>query len=438
MKSRKSIFCVALAALMLFAFTACENNAPTSPLFGKSVESITPVEYPDIVYYNDSMISEAVDTADVLLDVVFDDGSKEQYTGLELGLTNDAASTVKGVAEVYTAKYGQANAIKVVIPAYTAEITAIDVSGAKFTEIEADEQYSPKALQDGEGIKVVYAYNGTESITKDFDEQTDIDYDFTGRDDFDMPVNVSSKLDLEAGNEYAFNSKNFEAKNEGVEVIGTWTIKVVEPKEPAVTDFDVVVSDATTEYFVGQQLSSVAYKATFMYDDKETTVNSSDSSTWKLSFENYKGDYRFEEAKTYSNIIVLLKDSTGEVVAQDTLSVTVKADYPKTFTVTPVDNIDTKVEEKDWKVGDSIPSSFYTFKVASYASGLDYEDLADLGFEAPTVNTASANFKALTTLKKGFTSDTIIPSFEFTGSPAGTQTVKTCSPASGVTITIAE
>ena len=426
MKSRKSIFCVALAALMLFAFTACENNAPTSPLFGKSVESITPVEYPDIVYYNDSMISEAVDTADVLLDVVFDDGSKEQYTGLQLGLKNDTASTVKGVAEVYTAKYGQANAIKVVIPAYTAEITAIDVSGAKFTEIEADEQYSPKALQDGEGIKVVYAYNGTESITKDFDEQTDIDYDFTGRDDFDMPTNASSQLDLEAGKEYAFNSKKFEAENVGIEVIGTWTIKVVEPKEPAVTDFDVVVSDATTEYFVGQQLSSVAYKATFMYDDKETIVNSSDSSTWTLSFENYKGDYRFEESKTYSNIIVLLKDSEGEVVAQDTLSVTVKADYPKTFTATPVDDIDDKVAEKDWKVGDAIPSSFYTFAVGSYASGLDYEDLEELGF------------KALTSLKKGFTTDTVIPSFEFTGSQAGTQTVKTCSPASGVTITIAE
>ena len=435
---RKSILVGIVAALMLFAFTACENNAPTSPLFGKSVESITPVEYPDIVYYNDSMISETVDTADVLLDVVFDDGSKEQYNGLELGLTANTKDTIKGVAEVYTAKYGQSKAINVVIPAYTAKITAIDVSGAKVTEIEADEQYSPAALQNGEGIKVVYTYNGSKTISKDFTKQTDINYDFTGRDDFDMPVNASSQLDLEAGKEYAFNSKNFESKNVGVEVIGTWTIKVVEPKELAVTDFDVVVSDAAKEYFVGQQLSSVAYKATFMYDDKETTVDSSDSGTWTLSFENYKGEYRFEEAKTYSNIIVLLTDSDGDVVAQDTLSVTVKADYPKTFTATPVDDINTKVSEKDWKVGDAIPSSFYTFAVGSYASGLDYEELEDLGFKAPTVNTASANFKALTTLKKGFTTDTVVPSFEFTGSPVGTQTVKTCSPASGVTITIAE
>ena len=42
---KKSILIGALAVLMLVAFTACENNAPTTPLYGKAVESIKPEQH---------------------------------------------------------------------------------------------------------------------------------------------------------------------------------------------------------------------------------------------------------------------------------------------------------------------------------------------------------------------------------------------------------
>ena len=43
---RKSILIGVLAALMLFAFTACEQNMPSTPLYGAQVESITVAEQP--------------------------------------------------------------------------------------------------------------------------------------------------------------------------------------------------------------------------------------------------------------------------------------------------------------------------------------------------------------------------------------------------------
>ena len=101
---KKGILIGVLAALMLFAFTACEQNTPNSPLYGAQVESVTVAEQPVYIYLPvaDVMkdvipsniataLEDKIDPSEVKFRVNYNDGKSYVYTGTQLGLTDTAA-----------------------------------------------------------------------------------------------------------------------------------------------------------------------------------------------------------------------------------------------------------------------------------------------------------------------------------------------------------
>ena len=83
MKSKKSIFVVALAALMLIAFTACEQQMPTY----KNVSFIT------VSQLNDVIIGQPFDASNYEVTVHYTDNSTEVFPGNGRVTTDETAFT---------------------------------------------------------------------------------------------------------------------------------------------------------------------------------------------------------------------------------------------------------------------------------------------------------------------------------------------------------
>ena len=429
MKSRKSIFCVALAALMLFAFTACENNAPTSLWFNKTVKSIKPVAYPEVVFYNDTLISDPFTSADIKLQVVFDDNSVAEYNGLELGLTAKKQDAVK-VSDymVFTASYGAKDKLTtydVTIPVYEAEITALDVSEAETTTI-AENATSADVTTDG--VKVVYTYNETSTIEKELTSGT-----IYLTSDFGLPKtgNVIDWADIEEGDTFDFTlDGGFATRNNlpaDIELIGEWTLTV---DTPVILPTNIVATasdEAADEIFVKDTLATVKYEVTFTYDDEEVTLDSATNqpatSGWKLSFKNYVGTYTFDKVEKVNDIIVVVeKNDDATVKGETTLSVDVLADYPVEFTVAYNEEAGKDVK---WTPDTFVDPKYFTFTVKSWAAsgGATYTG-ATAEEKAPTYD--YSDFKGLTTIKLGTPADTqISPEFEMIDGGAQTK-IATC------------
>ena len=163
----KKVFIGVLAALMLFAFTACENNAPQTPIMGNQIEGVELVSAPDYIIG----IDDDIDPAKVELNVIKNDGSKVSYTGTELNLKAPTTlSTINNCAVTYGNLTFYVN-----IPAYNwDEITAVDLSGATTKTIKTTDT---TISTDGITVTVSYA-KGTRSgvaigdVVKNGDEIT--------------------------------------------------------------------------------------------------------------------------------------------------------------------------------------------------------------------------------------------------------------------------
>ena len=434
---KKSVLIGVLAALMLFAFTACENSAPTSPIFGKMVESINPVEYPDIVYAGEKEISKAVNTADILLEVVFDDGTKEEYTGMELDL-KESTTKVDG-ARVYEAKYGQSNAINVVIPTYAATLKGLDVSTAekKTVAMNADKSIS------ADGLACVYTYGDGKELRVALEDGKTL-YLIS---DFGFEKNASNGIDWEkisVGDTYTLKTDGGVVTDriasslnvpEGTPVLGTWTVTVEAEEVKQITNLSATVTAPSTEYFVGGKLSDVDYTVKFTYDDKQVVLTANSQDGWTRKIDNYTDTYRFEKAETVNDIVVVV--SNGTVTAETKLSVNVIADYPAKFTVTPVD--ETKLLAEKWTIGKTVAASNFTFKVAEnggWASGFNYTSLASEGVKEPTLTLTSDDFTALTTIKPGSANNDPVGPVRFSYKDAGTKTQVAVYTNNGLKVTV--
>ena len=412
---KKSVLIGVLAALMLFAFTACENSAPTSPIFGKMVESINPVEYPDIVYAEGKEISKAVNTADILLEVVFDDGTKEEYTGMELGLKESTTKKVDG-ARVYEAKYGQSNSINVVIPTYTATLEGVDVSTAENKTVAmkaASKEISAK------GLAYVYSYGNDKEIRVALPEKklyliSDFGFDKSGVDIDWSKISVGD----------TFNFKLTEAGagrlgiNVDTPILGTWTVTIEAEEVKQIANLSASVTAPSTEYFVGGLLSDVGYTVKFTYDDKTYELTADTQDGWTRKIDNYTSTYRFEKAGTVNDIVVVV--SNGTVTAETKLSVNVIDDYSATFTVTSLH--ETKLKAEKWTIGKTVGADNFKFEVNTWASNLNYSSLASSGVKAPTLTLTSDDFTALTTIKPGSANNDPVGPVRFSYKDAGTKT----------------
>ena len=392
----KKVFIGVLAALMLFAFTACENNAPQTPIMGNQIEGVELVSAPDYLIGIDGV----VDTAKVELNVIKNDGSKVPYTGAELQMNSNLTLT-KEITPV-AVKYGDLT-FYVNLPAYNwDEITAVDLSGAKQKTIKTtDTEIST------EGITVTVSYaKGTRSgvaiekaITKHGDKIT-----FSGnvasfgyKDG--QEINMAEALKKEEVNDTISDLLD--------KATGSWIV-TVDDSALAISDVDleqIFIHEGTPyEVFAAgttkNTLAKVAFAGTatvtadgtsknetFYYlgadvTDKITLVNKNEvadpdytyNTGWTIILQNYTDTYAFTKVGTLNVEAIVAYTAEGETVKSEEISVPVEVikDYPTTFKAPVIgkDSDEEPLHKDEWAWEESIDPADFEFVVTQWASGL--------------------------------------------------------------------
>ncbi len=166
MKSTKKIFVVALAALMLVAFTACQaNTIPTQ------VRAITGITGPDY------LVGQTFDAKDFTVTVQYTDGTSEELNGSGIVALADgetfpaSAGTYDVVASIGNASTGNYNltaTAKATGTFYVYNVTSIEVTTAP-TTVTFEEG---KTLTDADlaGIVVTATYGKSKTVELDASE----------------------------------------------------------------------------------------------------------------------------------------------------------------------------------------------------------------------------------------------------------------------------
>ena len=404
---KKTFLIGVLAALMLFAFTACENSAPTSPIYGKDILGVSPVTVPDYIE------GETLDPADVTLKVLFDDDTSANFTGTELNLTKATDMKLAAGTNVFTATFN-GKTFNVNIPAYKPELVTFNVSGIKQDYISLESG----ATIDLEGITVTVTYNNGK--TK---EATDWWFVDRGEHDYLLSTDITDIYE-EAGQSLKKNDtltvpdnliNAYLASNptlKGYALEGTKTFKIVDEANPVtITDVEVKrvlkytdADSSTTSYYeifrVGTKntLANFKFDMTITFSDGTKRViknygtgfasasnagvstvgtftitedQKPGAGAWTITLVDYDiTNFKFDEKTTKANVVIEAKN--GDFTAtSDTFSVESIEDYPLTITATikkdgtgdDADNI-TYEEGKDVSVGD-----FTYVATGAWASG---------------------------------------------------------------------
>ena len=386
----KKVFIGVLAALMLFAFTACENNAPQTPIMGNQIEGVELVSAPDYLIGIDGV----VDTAKVELNVIKNDGSKVPYTGAELNMKSDLKLTEE-ITPV-AVHYGNLT-FYVNLPAYNwDEITAVDLSGAKQKTIKTtDTEIST------EGITVTVSYaKGTRSgvaiekaITKHGDKIT-----FSGnvasfgyKDG--QEINMAEALKKEEVNDTISDLLD--------KATGSWIV-TVDDSAKKITDVVLKQADDKEIFAVGatNKINGAAIEGTITYSDgtsadvffnttaigeerkanvvlKEvsTTAVGKPSTGYYIVFTNITNDYPLSESEDSVEVSAYVVDSEGLESEVTKFDIAAIEDYPASAIATIIEvddgNDGKKKPTLDWE--DPIKSADYKFTI-TWASNYSYAE----------------------------------------------------------------
>ena len=385
----KKVFIGVLAALMLFAFTACENNAPQTPIMGNQIEGVELVSAPDYIIG----IGDDIDPAEVKLNVIKNDGSKVSYTGTELNLKAPTTlSTINNCAVTYGNLTFYVN-----IPAYNwDEITAVDLSGATQKTIKTTDTWIST-----EGITVTVSYaKGTrsgvaieEAITKHGDKIT-----FSG--------NVAS-FGYKVGDEINIAEALMkEEVNETISALldkatGSWVV-TVDDSAKKITDVVLKQADDKEIFAVGatNKINGAAIEGTITYSDGtsadvffNTTANGEERKSnavlkevsttavgkpltgYYIVFTNITNDYSLSESEDSVEVSAYVVDSEGLESEVTKFDIAAIEDYPASAIATIIEVDDGNGGKKkptlDWE--DPIKSADYKFTI-TWASNYSYAE----------------------------------------------------------------
>ena len=413
----KKVFIGVLAALMLFAFTACENSTPNTPLYGKSVMAVTLTEQPDYIVGYDTIKPE-----DLKVRVTYNDNSYTDYTGVELKasvsgnlIDNELTAvgiTVPGVVVDSTNGVGYSVTVKAYQPD-KANIT-VDVSGAEQKTIALTA--SEISL---EGVTATVPYGNGSSKTYDVEKVFGQDkITFGGKTVADFGYKAGAEVNVAEALEGKAN-----ATISGLldKVTGTWTVKVTEKEIQNVTITQVVTS-ATDEIFSGNLLSKVNYKGTITFNDGSTPVEFTKASKTGITveFTKHQETYPITASGSFAVKVTYTSGDFSDSY-ETTLPVNVQADYPIAFeAATPKANLAEGANK--YIAGETVNLSNYDFKVKTWASGTQYNDSTN---KAP-FTVSAADFKTPDPIKYGVTAGSKTLGAVYNGS-VGVQNVGTAS-----------
>ena len=370
---KKSILIGALAVLMLVAFTACENSAPTAPLYGKDIQGVSVVSAPEYVVYDSELKAaihefkdDVLNPADVKLRVTYNDDSYDEYTGSELGMT---AGTLVAGSNTRTVTIGTAT-FNVVINAYEAESVVFNVSNATTRTVStADTKISL------EGVTVEAVYDGAKTRTLAMPEDPELDIDVLSY--FVDPETAQQTKSVTISAEtFEKAKKNASAPDwfDLIEVEGSWTISVVEAQPVTIT---ATISNPTEVFSRGTkstiQGANLDFTITVAYSDDtpSETFKKSEASTkgWAVAFENWKEDAAlFSENQSTATLIVSVTKTGTTLTDTYDLQLTATTDYPIAIKA----GLDTAqgATPKTFKADELIESDDFKFEVTAWASNV--------------------------------------------------------------------
>ena len=371
---KKSILIGALAVLMLVAFTACENSAPTAPLYGKDIQGVSVVSAPEYVVY-DSELKDAIhefkddvlNPADVKLRVTYNDDSYDEYTGSELGMT---AGTLVAGSNTRTVTIGTAT-FNVVINAYEAESVVFNVSNATTRTVSSSD--TKISL---EGVTVEAVYDGAKTRTLAMPEDPELDIDVLSYF-IDPETAQQTKSVTISAETFEKAKKNASAPDwfDLIEVEGSWTISVVEA-QPVTITATVAQADGNELFARGSKntLESLDYvvTVTFSDDTEDVTFKKSEAAAkgWTVVFENWEEDEPLFSANQSTATVVVSVTKTDTPTLSDTydLRLSAVADYPTAIKV----ELDTAqgATPKTFEADEIIESNDFKFTVTSWASNI--------------------------------------------------------------------
>ena len=410
----RKVFIGVLAALMLFAFVACDNNAPQAPLMGNQIEGVELVSVPDYLY------GEKIDPAKVQLNVVKNDGSKIAYTGTELQMD---AVTLNADTTAVAVTYAGLN-FYVNVPAYAVELVTFDISGIKASTISLGSSdvfditgTTVMATYDGgktkDATSLYFAKNPNKKISAaailEFFKDANGDLPKAG-----TSITVSSAV---------LPTEVVEVKGTNYTLSGSKTLtvteaaKAIEITAASLTQVNTDKDDALVEVFnVGSQnkISNAAIKVSYTLKKADGTTETKDivyggkatsgvtltdlisnptdpanDGDVVIILQNYVDDFEFSSAKSSAtDILATIKVKVGSDVAE-------KKDVP--LSISAINNyvesaVFTAKKESKWDIDSPIKADQFDITYTWAAPG---KTSYSQGENTPTIGTWTPEYSAV-------------------------------------------
>lgn len=415
---KKSILIGALAVMMLFAFTACEQQMPT----------YKEVSYIEVEQTGGFVIGQVFDASKFTVTANFTDGSSSVVKGASValaekteGVTEDWKDGAK-VEATFTANgktFTNSTTVKI-----SSDITNINITGdglkvttqgisnvqSVFDALKAD-------IKSGKRVLSVTTSNG--SATFSTADYTNFESKYV--------VNVDADI-TEEEIEDALENEDFSALSNialtftitdraastavATDVPSNLTISLVEATPAAGATIASVAVTQTNEVFaINDTLADVEYAVVATYNDEASTKVRLDSYT--LTFDDYNTAFKLsdtENAPEENAYAVTVK--VGDKEYDSTLTVTTTTDYPVAITVSTKDSDPSEdgKQVKTYAAGDSIAVADFEYKVTKWASGYTYGE----DDTAPTFTPASEITVTPASVKKAQPDGPYAVSFKYT------------------------
>ena len=263
---KKSISAILVAALMLFAFTACEQQMPTYKVPTGLTISTTKTDY---------IVGEVLDSSTFSGTVRYSDGSSDTLTGSELSFA-DLTAIADGENTI-TVNYGgvtgkEATVVSATATVYGYKITDVVLGNLPTTVAQAKEGGDASQTLSSEGVTVTVTYNGKtrDLVAGEYSLTLSADTTTVTKENEDG-VNISANLSVLGGTSLADNVKMTTGKIVVTEYVGekefdaddidSLAVGFVDEEGEFTTTGVVYYGDATTVFAVqatdGQGLKKV-------------------------------------------------------------------------------------------------------------------------------------------------------------------------------------
>ena len=433
---RKSILIGVLAALMLFAFTACDNSTPEAPIYGNATVVGASLASAPVYLEGDTF-----DASDITVSVLLNVGEPIVYTGDEVSAKRTGDKPLEAGANSVTVTVPGATApYNVTVYAYKPEAYTVNLASTQNTISLAKPELSL------DGITVNTTYDGGKTVTRDLEDMPGLSA-VTGELVANTLVSGKKVNDII---DVAAILKEAVKDVDTITINGSWSLTVTEESNP-VTNVSIALSDKSEYFTVGTTYSTLKDDAnldfTVTLTFKDGTTKSLTKAQLASGTEGYKykilnlgtNGIKFQEANastgakavnsfTLQIAIVDAADESKQVGNTASLLVSTIDDYPTTITVDTKKKEGTSDQAKEYTTNSRFESVDFTFTATAWASEND-------SYTAEEKNLAYTLFSSDDVVKDGYSDGaTMTVTFEYKGE-VGTKTVQPIK-CDGVKITI--